>query len=485
MDKTLIAKYLDSKETMTEEEWESFIEYLKSDPDFLSYLQSQIEMDTYLDSHYNQNHNELFTKIRSAIEKDNTIDEIIDDLFHNPIEKEFEPLPKKTKKNNSILLLMTLAASITLVFALSFYLTDKEHQQMPVAKLHEVGADCHIIRADEKIKAKEGMEIWANDIIETPSESTVKIKYLDDRSVITLNGSSKLKVWTENQAKRAFLETGSIICNIDKQSDDKKMLINTKHGDAKIIGTIFQLRTSETDTRLEVSEGKVELQSEEGDRLIIKSGYLARMNLNKGPKLVLYDNRTMLFEDDFDNAECSFRKWSFSKCMKKKAIFREDKVLIPAMMAFCFQQDPDNSELRKYQMTTRKMFMPPFQISMDVHLSDQLDGNCFIKLFQQKKSDSMLSFKRHEDSLSFSDIKGESNTEICKIVNSYPTNERWRLMIYEQSYKFYINEVLLIEGVINNPSDVYKVGIGKSFDQGLEKQDFASFDNVKIEKIHP
>ena len=65
MDKSLIAKYLDSRETMTEEEWELFIECLQNDPEFLKYLQSQIEMDCYLDSNYNQNQNEAFAKIKA------------------------------------------------------------------------------------------------------------------------------------------------------------------------------------------------------------------------------------------------------------------------------------------------------------------------------------------------------------------------------------------------------------------------------------
>lgn len=138
---------------------------------------------------------------------------------------------------------VSVAACIFLVAGTVFYNHWKANKTLALvrAELLEVTPGVTVFRQDKAISVQAGMKILLNDMIRTDENAEAKIRYIDEATTIELEERTGIKVLEEKDAKRIDLVAGAIECDVQKQPEDKHMVIVTPHARVEVLGTRFTL----------------------------------------------------------------------------------------------------------------------------------------------------------------------------------------------------------------------------------------------------
>lgn len=107
---------------------------------------------------------------------------------------------------------------------------------------------------------------------------------LADGTVIDLNTATGINTRLDVQQRLIALEGGEILIQTgrDQVSSDhpayRPLLVATRHGQLKPLGTRFIVRQSADDIQLAVLEGAVEITTHKGQRRVIPAGWQTRFN---------------------------------------------------------------------------------------------------------------------------------------------------------------------------------------------------------------
>lgn len=142
-----------------------------------------------------------------------------------------------------------------------------------------------LIRKGEVVESSEFIE---NDIVKS-HDKELSISYLDDDTLILLKENSEVELKVEQGAKRIYLRSGSLICDVDKQPVNKPMVIYTEHAKTTVLGTQFMLNAAQGETQLQVSEGAVNFEDKRSQKQVeAKAGYMATTTQDHDVKLEPY-----------------------------------------------------------------------------------------------------------------------------------------------------------------------------------------------------
>ena len=129
-----------------------------------------------------------------------------------------------------------------------------------------------LLRGDEGIRSGEGISTVGQG-------SRIDIVY-PDRTRLSLDADTVVGSIEEGPAgKRVFVAKGIARADVAKQDAGRPMILTTPQGDAKVLGTTLRLHVDPNagkETRLEVTEGKVELKSKlDGKSVVVVTGHFA------------------------------------------------------------------------------------------------------------------------------------------------------------------------------------------------------------------
>ncbi|MBS3762599.1 MAG: FecR domain-containing protein [Planctomycetes bacterium] len=151
-----------------------------------------------------------------------------------------------------------------------------------VATLQEVVGNVEIRREGATAPASVGLSLQPDDklLIGEQAGATVRV---EDGTSIQLRERTRFQL---ESGKRFHLQRGELDANVVKQSADQEVRFTTPHAAAVVLGTELNLSTGEI-TRLEVREGRVELSTFEGRRVVVNGGsYAVAEKINGSVKLV-------------------------------------------------------------------------------------------------------------------------------------------------------------------------------------------------------
>ncbi len=149
----------------------------------------------------------------------------------------------------------TAAAALLLAIG-AYYLADT--WPAPAARVVSVVGDVAVARGPETIPAATGLDLRAGDALRLPAGSTIAFRYPDGTRVEAEPGS-RLALATEAGAKRIALREGSLSAIVAPQPAGRPMTFATPHAEARVVGTRLALAAGKSETRLEVTEGRVRL----------------------------------------------------------------------------------------------------------------------------------------------------------------------------------------------------------------------------------
>jgi ferric-dicitrate binding protein FerR (iron transport regulator) len=123
----------------------------------------------------------------------------------------------------------------------------------PVARLDSLVGQ---VRLSSGTAAVEGQEILDGQGLETVGDSRATLK-LPDGTTLRLNARTRIAELTADH--RVVLHQGALAADVRPR--ERPLIFSTPHGDATVLGTSLRLAVDGTSTRLEVSTGRVRLNT--------------------------------------------------------------------------------------------------------------------------------------------------------------------------------------------------------------------------------
>lgn len=119
------------------------------------------------------------------------------------------------------------------------------------------GAALTLERDGQSIQARKGVRLQAGDRLRTADAVIATITFAPEKTRITLQPGTDLRISTVSHSKRFDLFVGKLEASVARQRPFRPMVVKTPHAEDRVLGTRFTLTVSSTATRLDVIEGKV------------------------------------------------------------------------------------------------------------------------------------------------------------------------------------------------------------------------------------
>jgi hypothetical protein len=170
---------------------------------------------------------------------------------------------------------MALAACF--VFLLGIYWHHPHAGDPAVARVTATDPEIFIRRDSRDIPAAVGQELRSGDRIRLGSAEILEFCYLGEETIVELRGLGEARLSIKEGTKRIDLSGGVVLRGeVAHQPDDHPMIVNSRHAQAKVLGTRLQFSLLPHSTRLDVSEGKVRLSRfPDGSTVDVAKGYSA------------------------------------------------------------------------------------------------------------------------------------------------------------------------------------------------------------------
>jgi len=177
-----------------------------------------------------------------------------------------------------------LAAAAILMLALAglYYLRPAAPVAPALATLEESSGNVALLGSDSTQSAHAGLSLSEQNGLQTAVGSHATLRFADGTR-ITLSGDAQTRLWlhapgesTAPHGKWMTLDTGSIDASVAPQPAGMPMRIHTPNTAVKIVGTQFRLSAAPASARLDVREGRVEMQRlSDGKAVDVNGGYFA------------------------------------------------------------------------------------------------------------------------------------------------------------------------------------------------------------------
>ncbi|MCM8539006.1 MAG: FecR family protein [Lentisphaeraceae bacterium] len=247
-----------------------FLDYKEgriSDEDLLK-LQEMLKADEALRQHYIR---EQALDAMLSIEEQMSLPEEIN-------------LENKEALKGNFSLVYALAALLAISLSLAAFYGLQTNSNPVIAHIEEAGGEVQIIRNGKQLKVDELEGILAGDKIIT-LKSGASLSYVNESTTILLKENSEAVFETKDGAKEIYLNTGDIICDVDKQPLGKPMKIFTPHAEATVLGTQFLLSAGKENSRLHVNEGAVNFKRKgTNESFETRAGWSSRISKKAGIK---------------------------------------------------------------------------------------------------------------------------------------------------------------------------------------------------------
>ncbi len=147
---------------------------------------------------------------------------------------------------------------------------------MPAARLRSVAGSVLVITDGQKLAARAGQALAADQGLLTPGRASNAVIEFDDGTRIDVEGDSVVTGLTDGRAGRGkglFLAAGTLRARVPPQPAGRPFILATPQAEATVVGTVFLLSTTSAATRLQVYEGHVRLRrSREGEKVEVAAG---------------------------------------------------------------------------------------------------------------------------------------------------------------------------------------------------------------------
>ena len=166
------------------------------------------------------------------------------------------PVVAAPKSRSRFWIFFASAAALLIAIILGAMFLDGGPRE--VARIVKVDGKCQRLGPGGRAPLAAGETLFAGDGIETNGKGRVVVRYEDGTS-LELSPGTVANGFESNGGKKVSLERGSLAGDVARQKADQPMIVQTREGEARVLGTKFTLSSSAGSTRLDVEKGRVRL----------------------------------------------------------------------------------------------------------------------------------------------------------------------------------------------------------------------------------
>jgi hypothetical protein len=145
-------------------------------------------------------------------------------------------------------------------------------------RVEEVSGEATRVTKEGKTPLVAGAEVFPAEGLETGGDTSRIVLRFPDKTRVDLGPATSVTEIKTEPGKRLTLTQGTLRAVVAKQPIDHPMILQTPHGEARVVGTTLRILIDPDPakgTRLEVDEGKVELGDPAGRTVSVESGHYA------------------------------------------------------------------------------------------------------------------------------------------------------------------------------------------------------------------
>jgi len=259
----LIKQYVEDRLSLSPEELDQLIEALRAQPALAIELRTQLLLDDLLAQKLAFDRRNFLAQVGQRI---GDFEQGEEELFSQVSElralAEAE-LVEKPQHHRSSKLTMAVVATLAASLAVIAFLAPQYWPvaPRPMAEVREVQGDVFTVKGDQRALVRVGDTISTGTPLEVRSGARVQLEYRD-KTYVEFGSGTKFELVADrkSQAKLVRIDQGEIVARVKPQKDLGPMVFSTPHARALVVGTELRLTVEPEQTRLDVTEGKVNFE---------------------------------------------------------------------------------------------------------------------------------------------------------------------------------------------------------------------------------
>jgi ferric-dicitrate binding protein FerR (iron transport regulator) len=259
----LMKRYVEDRASLEPDELDQLIEVLRAQPALAVEVHTQLLLDDLLAQKLAVDRRNFLAQVGQRIgDFEQGEEEIYSQVSELRALAEAELVERPSRKSSTAMLaiLVVVAASVAVgAFLWPLYMPVPPRQ---VAEVRDVSGEVFSLQSSGRQPLQGGDQISTGTQFEVAAGSTVRLEYRDKTSVqfgsTTMPTKFELVAERKSQAKFVRLNQGEALADVTVQRNLGPMVFQTPQARAIVLGTQFRLIVSPQDTRLDVTEGKVQ-----------------------------------------------------------------------------------------------------------------------------------------------------------------------------------------------------------------------------------
>lgn len=258
----LMKRYVEDRTSLEPDELDQLIATLRAQPALAVEVHTQLLLDDLLAQKLAVDRRNFLAQVGQRIgDFEQGEEEIYNQVSELRALAEAELVERPTRKSSAAIaaIVVVVAASLAIgAFLWPLYLPVPPRE---VAEVRDVSGEVFSLENNQRQPLQGGEKISTGTPFEVAAGSTVRFEYRDKTSVqfgsVTMATKFQLVADRKSQAKFVRLNQGEALADVTPQRNLGPMVFQTPQARAIVIGTQFRLIVSPQDTRLDVTEGKV------------------------------------------------------------------------------------------------------------------------------------------------------------------------------------------------------------------------------------
>jgi hypothetical protein len=259
----LMKRYVEDRTSLEPDELDQLIDVLRAQPALAIEVHTQLLLDDLLAQKLAVDRRNFLAQVGQRIgDFEQGEEEIYNQVSELRALAEAELVEKPTRRSSVALMaiLVLTAATVAIgAFLWPLYMPVPPRQ---VAEVRDVSGEVFSLQSSGRQPLQGGDKISTGTQFEVAAGSTVRFEYRDKTSVqfgsTTMPTKFELVAERKSQAKFVRLDQGEALADVALQRNLGPMVFQTPQARAIVLGTQFRLIVSPQDTRLDVTEGKVQ-----------------------------------------------------------------------------------------------------------------------------------------------------------------------------------------------------------------------------------
>lgn len=297
----LIRKFIDDRDSLSEEELERLVDYLRAQPDLAAKLKDHLTVDDMLAQTFDLTRWHFLAQVDQRLRDESRgFSGLLPAFFESNEEMEAvrqrrqdsasnarktyavtgEPVPsdrtapaKPRGKKRAIwpwtVLALSLIAAVGIAFA-AFVMRD---DRPAVAKLEVIEGDVRVIRQNRENKLREASGLYPGDRLLSSPNSAASIRY-PDGTMVSIDAETSIALAHGHSAgtqKRVMIERGRLSADVAPQPSGLPMIFTSPDAQAEVLGTKLTLFLEGRETHLKVAVGRVRLTRSSDRKSVVVS----------------------------------------------------------------------------------------------------------------------------------------------------------------------------------------------------------------------